>query len=70
MNETEITRQLTTFEELAKHLATKEDIAATHAKIEQVRADLLEHLLTSERGQRMWIWGLYALIILSHFWPK
>jgi len=26
MNETEITRQLTTFEELVKHLATKEEL--------------------------------------------
>ena len=57
MNETELTRQLTTFEELVKHLATKEDLA-------RERADLLEHLLVSERGQRAWIWGLYGLILV------
>jgi hypothetical protein len=33
----------------------------------QLKAELLEQLIASERGQRMWIWGLYALVIISYF---
>jgi hypothetical protein len=40
MNETEITRQLTIFEELAKHLATREDAALLKVDIQSVRTDM------------------------------
>jgi hypothetical protein len=33
MNETEITRALTTFEELVKHLATKEELQKLRAEL-------------------------------------
>ena len=37
------------------------------AKLERLKSDLLQQLIASERGQRMWIWGLYALVIISYF---
>jgi hypothetical protein len=64
MDETEITRQLTTFEELVRHLSTKEDLALLKSDLATVKSELLEHLLISERGQRAWIWGLYGLILV------
>ncbi len=42
------------------HLATKEALA-------QLEASLLKQIIASERAQRVWIWGLYALIIISFF---
>lgn len=51
---------LTTKEDLT-HLAAKEDVA-------NLRAEFTKSLLESERAQRFWIWGLYIVIILSHFW--
>jgi hypothetical protein len=41
MNETELTRQLTTFEELVKHLATKEDLALHKADVQKLRVELI-----------------------------
>ncbi len=37
------------------------------AKLEKLKSDLLAQLIASERGQRAWIWGLYALVIVSYF---
>lgn len=37
------------------------------AKLEKLKSDLLAQLIASERGQRAWIWGLYALVIISYF---
>jgi hypothetical protein len=45
-----------------EYLDTKLD-----AKLEQLKSDLLTQLIASERGQRMWIWGLYALVIIAYF---
>jgi hypothetical protein len=42
------------------HLATKEQLA-------QLEASLLKQIIASKRAQRVWIWGLYALIIVSFF---
>jgi hypothetical protein len=41
MDETEITRQLTIFEELAKHRATREDTALLKVDIQKLRAELI-----------------------------
>jgi hypothetical protein len=41
MNETEITRQLTTFEELVKHLATKEETLLLKIEIQKLRVELI-----------------------------
>jgi hypothetical protein len=48
----------------AEKLATKEYL---DAKMSELKSALLEQLIASERGQRAWIWGLYALIIISYF---
>jgi hypothetical protein len=37
------------------------------AKLERLKSDLLQQLIASERGQRLWIWGLYGLVIVSFF---
>jgi hypothetical protein len=37
------------------------------AKLSKLETRLLEQLIASERGQRMWIWGLFALVIISYF---
>ena len=53
-------------------LATKQDLKelelALKADLANLRADFIKALLESERAQRFWIWGLYVVIILSHFW--
>jgi hypothetical protein len=41
MDETEITRQLTTFEELVKHLATKQDLLLLQVDMERLRVELI-----------------------------
>jgi hypothetical protein len=48
----------------AEKLATKEYL---DSKMSELKSALLEQLIASERGQRAWIWGLYALIIISYF---
>jgi len=48
----------------ADKLVTKEYL---EAKLEKLGKDLLAQLIASERGQRAWIWGLYALVIVSYF---
>jgi hypothetical protein len=35
------------------------------AKLEKLKSELLMQLIASERGQRAWIAGLYALLIAS-----
>jgi hypothetical protein len=40
-------------------------------KLQVLKSELesifLKHLIASERGQRLWIWGLYGLVIVSFF---
>jgi hypothetical protein len=55
--------KLTDIEDADK-LATKEYL---DAKLSELKSAMLEQLIASERGQRMWIWGLYALVIVSYF---
>jgi len=49
-------------------LGAKLDSKASTAELEKLRADLTKTIMESERAQRFWIWGLYIVIILSHFW--
>jgi hypothetical protein len=42
----------------------EQDLDARLAKLELAISD---RIIASERGQRMWIWGLYALVIVSYF---
>jgi len=37
------------------------------AKLEKLKSELLLQIIASERAQRAWIWGIYALIIVSFF---
>jgi hypothetical protein len=37
------------------------------AELNSLKSDILQQIIASERGQRMWIAGLYALIIVSFF---
>lgn len=48
----------------ADKIVTKEYLDAKLAKLELAISD---RIIASERGQRMWIWGLYALVIVSYF---
>jgi hypothetical protein len=41
MNETEITRQLTIFEELVKHLATKEELVLLRVEMHKMHRQLI-----------------------------
>lgn len=43
---------------------TKQDLELAIARLE---LRLSDKLVASERGQRLWIWGLYGLIIVSYF---
>jgi hypothetical protein len=45
-------------------LVSKEYLDAKLAKLE---LSISDRIMTSERGQRMWIWGLYGLVIVSFF---
>ena len=45
-------------------IVTKEYLDARLSKLELGIAD---RIIASERGQRMWVWGLYALVIISYF---
>jgi hypothetical protein len=48
----------------ADKIVTKEYLDAKLAKLE---LGISDRIIASERGQRMWIWGLYALVIISYF---
>jgi len=37
------------------------------AKLNKLELAISDRIIVSERGQRMWIWGLYALVIISYF---
>lgn len=37
------------------------------AELNALKSDILQQIIASERGQRMWIAGLYALVIVSFF---
>jgi hypothetical protein len=45
-------------------LVTKEYL---DAKLSKVELSISDRIMASERGQRMWVWGLYALVIISYF---
>jgi hypothetical protein len=68
MNETELTRQLTTFEELVKHLATKEEL-------QKLRAELILWIITTNVAVGGILVGvmLYlnnqTMFMLQHFRP-
>jgi hypothetical protein len=47
----------------ADKIVTKEYL---DAKLERLKSDLLAQLIASERGQRLWVWGLYGLVIVLH----
>jgi hypothetical protein len=53
--------QLVTKEWLEQTL--KAEFAALRAELSALEARMTERLMTSERGQRMWIAGLYAAVI-------
>jgi hypothetical protein len=42
-------------------------IAQFETRIAQLETRISDKLIASERGQRLWIWGLYGLIIVSYF---
>jgi hypothetical protein len=44
------------------------ELLATKLDVEKLKSDLQAKIYESERAQRFWIWGLYVVIILSHFW--
>jgi CHASE3 domain sensor protein len=52
-------------------LASKDDLRVLSAELRQAIAELetrmIDRLIQSERAQRIWIWGLYALVIASFF---
>jgi hypothetical protein len=48
----------------ADELVTKEYLEAKFARLE---LSISDRIMASERGQRMWVWGLYALVIISYF---
>jgi hypothetical protein len=49
-------------------LVTKEYLdQVLDTKLAQLELRLTDKMMTSERGQRMWVWGLYALVIISYF---
>jgi hypothetical protein len=45
-------------------LVTKEYLDAKLAKLD---LGISDRIIASERDQRMWIWALYALVIVSYF---
>lgn len=49
-------------------LASKLDIEKLRTETAQLEARLIKAIMERERAQRFWIWGLYVVIILSHFW--
>jgi hypothetical protein len=51
MNETEITRELSAFAELVKHLATKEEVLQLRVDVQKIKSDLI-----------LWIIGTNVLI--------
>ena len=48
-------------------LATK---AYLDQKLVELELRISDRLIASERAQRLWIWGLYGLIIVSFFVHK
>jgi hypothetical protein len=48
----------------ADKIVTKEYL---DAKLSKLELGISDRIIASERGQRMWIWGLYALVIISYF---
>jgi hypothetical protein len=57
--------------ENADQIVTKDFLAATKSdlltKLAELKTDLILQIVASERAQRIWIWGLYALVIASFF---
>ena len=55
----------------ADQIVTKEYLDAKLAQLEvklaELEVRLTDRMMTSERGQRLWVWGLYALVIVSYF---
>jgi hypothetical protein len=51
----------------ADKIVTKEYFEVTlEAKLQKLEKDLLAQLIASERGQRLWVWGLYGLVLVLH----
>lgn len=49
-------------------LVTKEYLdQILDAKLSKLELGISDRIIASERGQRMWVWGLYALVIISYF---
>lgn len=49
-------------------LVTKEYLdQVLDAKLSKLELGISDRIMASERGQRMWVWGLYALVIISYF---
>jgi hypothetical protein len=49
-------------------LVTKEYLdQLLDAKLSKLELGISDRIIASERGQRMWVWGLYALVIISYF---
>jgi hypothetical protein len=57
--------------ENADQIVTKDFLSATKSelltKLAELKTDLILQIVASERAQRIWIWGLYALVIASFF---
>jgi hypothetical protein len=52
----------------ADKLVTKEYLETVlSAKLSKLELSISDRIIASERGQRMWLWGLYALVIVSYF---
>jgi hypothetical protein len=52
----------------ADKLVTKEYLETVlSAKLNKLELSISDCIIASERGQRMWLWGLYALVIVSYF---
>jgi hypothetical protein len=75
MSETEITRQLTTFDELVKHLATKEEILLLKIDIQKLRVELVLWIIATNVAIGGAVVGvmLYlnnqTLVMLQHWKP-
>ena len=63
MNESEITRQLTTFEELVKHLATKEELLLLRVEMHKLHTQLILWII----GSNLTVGGgLLAVMLYLH----
>jgi hypothetical protein len=65
LHELEDADQIVTREYLDTKLDSFESKFA--AKLAELETRMTDRLIASERGQRLWIWGLYGLVIVSYF---